>query len=64
MSKHKLSCCELCEEVIFICYKCGNNTCNAGYGTLPDGSICDACPSAYEEYEAYHITMDKVRFDE
>lgn len=31
-----------------VCGKCGNNACNAGYGTLPDGSECDACQSAYE----------------
>lgn len=36
----------MCGSMV-VCGKCGNNCCNAGYGTLPDGSECDACPSAY-----------------
>lgn len=39
--------CEMCGPMV-ICGKCGNNSCNGGYGTLPDGSKCDACPSAYD----------------
>lgn len=39
--------CYMCGKVV-ICGKCGNNCCNAMYGTLPDGKDCDACPSAYE----------------
>jgi hypothetical protein len=34
-----------------VCGKCQNNCCNGGYGTLPDGSTCDACPSAYDMQE-------------
>lgn len=45
---HFVSYCEHCERQVVICGKCGNNTCNGGYGTLPDGSTCDACPEAYE----------------
>ena len=43
--------CEMCGPSVR-CGKCGNNACNAGYGTLPDGSECDACPSAYEKQNA------------
>ena len=50
--KHYWDFCELCSEdrgdLVVICGKCGNNCCNAGYGTLPNGDQCDACPSAYE----------------
>jgi hypothetical protein len=37
---------------MIICPKCGNNTCNAGYGEV-DGQKCDICPSAYE-YQDKH----------
>lgn len=60
--KHKLSCCEHCEQIIYLCGRCGNNTCNAGYGTLEDGTECPDCPEAYRLYEEYHEKMDKVRF--
>lgn len=33
------------------CGKCGNNCCNAMYGTLKDGEECDACPEAYQLQE-------------
>lgn len=45
--KHHWEDCEMCGRMV-VCGKCGNNCCNAGYGTLPDGSACDLCPSAYE----------------
>ena len=45
---HFWSYCTLCERNIVICGKCGNNCCNGGYGTLPDGKECDACSSAYK----------------
>ena len=38
--------CELCEMEVVICGKCGNNTCNAGYGEV-DGEECDKCEEAY-----------------
>jgi hypothetical protein len=41
--------CDHCEREVVICGKCGNNSCNGGYGKLPDGTPCDQCPSAYEE---------------
>lgn len=34
--------------MVTICGKCGNNTCNGGYGEI-DGKDCDQCPSAYIE---------------
>lgn len=48
MTEHHWDFCEMCDCNVVICGKCGNNTCNAGYGDLPDGTPCDACPSAYE----------------
>jgi hypothetical protein len=45
---HRVEYCSHCERGMVVCGKCGNNTCNGGYGTLPDGKDCDACPSAYE----------------
>ena len=44
---HKWDECPMCGPMV-VCGKCGNNCCNGGYGTLPDGSTCDACPSAYD----------------
>ena len=41
--------CTMCEHDVVICGKCGNNTCNGGYGSIA-GVICDACPSAYNLY--------------
>jgi hypothetical protein len=43
--------CEHCQCPVVICGKCGNNTCNGGYGIV-DGLPCDQCPSAYEEDSA------------
>lgn len=50
---HFVSYCEHCERRIVICGKCGNNTCNGGYGEVigpePGTMIpCDECPAAYE----------------
>lgn len=45
--KHRWSWCDYCGPSVD-CGKCGNPSCNAGRGTLPDGSPCDACDSAYE----------------
>lgn len=39
--------CEMCGRMV-VCGKCGNNSCNGGYGALPDGSDCDACTFAYD----------------
>ena len=45
---HYFAWCPQCRAVMVMCGKCGNNTCNAGRGTLEDGSQCDVCESAYE----------------
>ena len=45
--KFKWKYCLLCKTWMIICPKCGNNCCNAGYGTV-DGKDCDVCPSAYD----------------
>ena len=41
--------CQQCEQDVIICGKCGNNTCNGGYGVLANGETCDECPNAYEQ---------------
>lgn len=38
--------CHMCGRMV-ICGKCGNNSCNSGYGTI-NGVECDECPNAYE----------------
>lgn len=43
--------CSHCETDVVICGKCGNNTCNGGYGVV-DGVECDQCPSAYREFQS------------
>ena len=47
--KHSWIYCDLCEDDVVVCGKCGNNCCNGMYGQF-DGVACDACPSAYELY--------------
>lgn len=47
MYKFEKKYCSLCDCDVTICPKCGNNTCNGGYGTV-DGKECDVCPLAYE----------------
>lgn len=42
--------CTMCGPTVK-CGKCGNNCCNGGYGTLPTGEECEACPSAYQKQE-------------
>ena len=48
--------CEHCQSDVIICGKCGNNTCNGGYGEV-DGVQCDQCPSAYQQYS--NTTMNE-----
>ena len=45
---HKWAYCDHCSVDTVYCGKCGNNTCNGGYGILPDGSDCDVCEDAYK----------------
>jgi len=47
-NNHKWFICELCGPSV-VCGKCGNNTCNAGYGEI-DGVRCDKCTDAYIFY--------------
>lgn len=54
--QHQVTFCELCERDVVLCKKCGNNTCNGGYGTLPNGETCDECSSAYEQDRAMSAT--------
>ena len=47
--------CAHCRMEMVICGKCGNNCCNGGTGTLPDGSKC-GCVSGYALQDArYNI---------
>lgn len=48
MNPNRIVYCEFCERKALICGKCGNNTCNGGYGVV-DGVECDQCPIAYKE---------------
>jgi hypothetical protein len=48
-TKNYIAYCHHCEQDVMICGKCGNNTCNGGYGEI-DGVQCDQCPQAYKEY--------------
>lgn len=44
--EHYWKYCDHCEMEIVICGKCGNNTCNGGYGTY-NNKECDKCEEAY-----------------
>jgi len=48
--------CELCQAVFVRCPKCGNNTCNGGSGTLPDGKRCDMCGATYQYSKLFNLT--------
>jgi len=61
-TKHHISFCDLCQTDIIICGKCGNNCCNGGYGTLPDGSTCNLCPSAYAKQKEMWEKRDSNAF--
>jgi hypothetical protein len=41
-----------------VCGKCGNNCCNGAFGTLEDGSACDACESAYQMQNAGEVATE------
>ena len=43
---HRWAMCSMCGAMV-ICAKCGNNSCNAGDGTI-NGKPCNACSDAYE----------------
>ena len=47
MKDHYWDWCDHCEIEVVICGKCGNNTCNGGYGEV-DGEECDKCEEAYK----------------
>jgi len=44
----KVEWCESCGGIFVRCPKCGNNSCNGGYGRDEDDKECDVCPIAYE----------------
>lgn len=39
--------CGFCQQPMARCPKCGNNSCNGGYGEIA-GKQCDMCPSVYD----------------
>ena len=43
----KIQWCNLCHGIYVECPKCGNNSCNGGYGTLPNGEKCN-CEDSYK----------------
>jgi nucleoside 2-deoxyribosyltransferase len=43
----KLQWCGMCKGIYVECPKCGNNSCNGGYGTLSNGEKCN-CHDSYE----------------
>lgn len=49
--------CPQCEEHFVRCPRCGNNCCNAGFGTA-DGHVCDVCPLAYQYQELMYEWLD------
>ena len=48
MTNHTWHYCSHCGYTIVVCGTCGNNSCNSGYGTLPNGETCPDCESAYQ----------------
>jgi hypothetical protein len=48
--------CAMCGPSVH-CGKCGNNACNGGHGTLPDGTDCDACAGAYEMQRSHPVPL-------
>jgi hypothetical protein len=57
---HRWIICSQCGPTI-VCGFCGNNCCNAGYGDLPDGTVCTNCPDAYliEDTKYKTLLFDK-----
>ena len=53
MSEHKWFLCTMCGPAV-ICGTCGNNTCNAGQGTLPNGEPCPDCEAAYQVCHSFY----------
>ncbi len=71
--KFEWSWCEHCDSAIILCPKCGNNTCNGGYGPA-EGTIhdkdwdidaqtkCPVCPLAYQYMElAYQVEVEPTK---
>jgi hypothetical protein len=50
--------CETCGAIFVKCPRCGNNSCNGGYGE--DGK-CPVCPLAYELMFAIEKNVDKIK---
>lgn len=46
---YKFEWCSLCRVYFLRCPKCGNNSCNGGWGSIDGGQgNCDECPKCYE----------------
>ncbi len=52
VKEHRWAWCSTCHKAMVKCGTCGNNTCNAGFGTLPDGTTCGDCEGAYTKSHA------------
>lgn len=44
-NKFKIQWCSTCNDWFIECPRCGNNTCNGGYG---EDGCCPVCPDAYD----------------
>lgn len=53
IAKFTVEWCEMCGHYIR-CPKCGNNSCNGGYGVV-NGKECDVCPLTYQYQELMFI---------
>lgn len=60
--RFKVKWCDFCEVYYVVCPKCGNNCCNGGHGTLPNGRECKVCPAAYEYQK--HINPETGRYED
>lgn len=54
--EHKWEICEMCGPFVR-CGYCGNNCCNGGTGTLPDGKEC-GCKEAYAQQDSGGIPQE------
>lgn len=48
---HKWSYCPSCDVMMVICGTCGNNSCNAGRGSLENGEPCPDCDESIKYFE-------------
>jgi hypothetical protein len=62
--KHSWAYCSLCDTMMVRCGTCGNNTCNATYGTVGGGKTCPDCESAYAEWYSKEVSLPSDRLQQ